>query len=97
DGKGGVIHLGERDCSLQRSHQKLLEETPSPALDPAERERLLGLAVAALKQLGYRSAGTMEFLYQDGAFYFIEMNTRLQVEHPISEMISGIDVVCEQL
>ena len=97
DGNGGAIHLGERDCSLQRSHQKLLEETPSPALDPAARERLLGGAVAALARLGYRGAGTMEFLYEDGAFYFIEMNTRLQVEHPISEMISGVDIVREQL
>jgi acetyl-CoA carboxylase, biotin carboxylase subunit len=97
DGKGGVIHLGERDCSLQRAHQKLLEETPSPALDPPARERLTALAVAALTQLGYKSAGTMEFLYEDGEFYFIEMNTRLQVEHPISEMISGVDIVREQL
>src|SRR5882672_1433656 len=97
DGQGGAIHLGERDCSLQRSHQKLLEETPSPALDPAARQRLTGMAVAALQELGYRSAGTMEFLYEDGEFYFIEMNTRLQVEHPISEMVSGVDIVCEQL
>jgi acetyl-CoA carboxylase, biotin carboxylase subunit len=97
DGQGGVIHLGERDCSLQRAHQKLLEETPSPALVPTAREQLTALAVAALKQLGYKSAGTMEFLYEDGEFYFIEMNTRLQVEHPISEMISGVDIVREQL
>jgi acetyl-CoA carboxylase, biotin carboxylase subunit len=97
DGRGGVIHLGERDCSLQRSHQKLLEETPSPALDDAARERLLAVAVGALENLRYRGAGTVEFLFQDGAFYFIEMNTRLQVEHPISEMISGVDVVREQL
>ena len=97
DGKGGIIHLGERDCSLQRSHQKVLEETPSPALNCAERERLGALAVAALGELGYHSAGTLEFLYQDGEFFFIEMNTRLQVEHPISEMISGIDIVREQL
>jgi len=97
DGRGGVVHLGERDCSLQRSHQKILEETPSPALDPAARERLTGIAVGALERLGYKSAGTMEFLYQDGEFYFIEMNTRLQVEHPISEMISGVDIVREQL
>ena len=97
DGQGAVVHLGERDCSLQRSHQKLLEETPSPALDAATRERLCARAAAALKTLGYKSAGTIEFLYQDGEFYFIEMNTRLQVEHPISEMISGIDIVREQL
>src|SRR5882762_835519 len=97
DGQGGIIHLGERDCSLQRAHQKLLEEAPSPALDPAARDRLTDLAVAALRRLGYKSVGTMEFLYQDGAFYFIEMNTRLQVEHPVSEMISGVDIVREQL
>jgi acetyl-CoA carboxylase biotin carboxylase subunit len=97
DGRGEIIHLGERDCSLQRHHQKLLEETPSPALDSAARRHLVDLAVAALRRLGYKSAGTMEFLYQDGAFFFIEMNTRLQVEHPISEMISGVDVVREQL
>src|SRR5207248_4255589 len=97
DGRGEVIHLGERDCSLQRSHQKLLEETPSPALDADARERLTTLGVGAMSNLGYKSAGTIEFLYQDGAFYFIEMNTRLQVEHPISEMISGVDIVREQL
>ena len=97
DGRGSVIHLGERDCSLQRSHQKLLEETPSPGLDEAERERLTGIAVAALGRLGYKSAGTIEFLYEDGVFSFIEMNTRLQVEHPVSEMISGVDMVHEQL
>src|SRR5947207_8838389 len=97
DGRGSIIHLGERDCSLQRSHQKVLEETPSPALNCTEREQLGTLAVAALGEIGYRSAGTLEFLYQDGEFFFIEMNTRLQVEHPISEMISGIDIVREQL
>ncbi len=97
DGQGGVVHLGERDCSLQRTHQKVLEETPSPALNPDERDRLGSLAVAALRNIGYRSVGTLEFLYQDGEFFFIEMNTRLQVEHPISEMVSGIDIVREQL
>ena len=97
DGQGGVVHLGERDCSLQRAHQKVLEETPSPALNPDERDRLGALAVSALRDIGYRSLGTLEFLYQDGEFYFIEMNTRLQVEHPITEMISGIDIVREQL
>jgi acetyl-CoA carboxylase, biotin carboxylase subunit len=97
DGRGGVIHLGERDCSLQRSHQKVLEETPSPALNAAEREKLALIATNAIRGLGYRSAGTLEFLYQDGEFFFIEMNTRLQVEHPISEEISGVDIVREQI
>jgi len=97
DGRGAVVHLGERDCSLQRLHQKVIEETPSPGLDEAARKRIAAIAVAALEKLGYRSAGTIEFLYQDGEFYFIEMNTRLQVEHPISEMVSGIDLVREQL
>ncbi|MBV9827515.1 MAG: acetyl-CoA carboxylase biotin carboxylase subunit [Alphaproteobacteria bacterium] len=97
DGQGTVVHLGERDCSLQRSHQKILEETRSPALDDAIRERLTSTAVGAMEKFGYRSAGTIEFLYQDGEFFFIEMNTRLQVEHPISEMISGVDMVREQL
>jgi len=97
DGQGGIVHLGERDCSLQRSQQKVLEETPSPALNGEERERLTGLAVVALRDLGYKGAGTLEFLYQDGEFFFIEMNTRLQVEHPITEMISGIDIVREQI
>ena len=98
DGRGEVIHLGERDCSLQRSHQKLLEEAPSPACDPSGARAAAGYSPSrAMRELGYKSAGTMEFLYQDGEFYFIEMNTRLQVEHPISEMISGVDVVREQL
>ena len=97
DGRGNVIHLGERDCSLQRRHQKILEEAPSPALNSEERARLLGLCVEAVRELGYRSAGTFEFLYENGEFYFIEMNTRLQVEHPISEAITGIDLVREQI
>ncbi len=97
DGRGSVVHLGERDCSLQRKHQKVLEETPSPALNARERAAVIKLATDAAAQLGYRGAGTFEFLYQDGAFFFIEMNTRLQVEHPISEMVSGVDVVREQL
>jgi acetyl-CoA carboxylase, biotin carboxylase subunit len=97
DGAGGVIHLGERDCSLQRKHQKILEETPSPALNVTERDRLGLIATEAMRKLGYKSAGTLEFLYQDGEFFFIEMNTRLQVEHPISEMVSGIDLVREQI
>ena len=97
DGQGGVIHLGERDCSLQRKHQKILEETPSPALNGAERERLGRTVTDAMRKLGYKSAGTVEFLYQEGEFFFIEMNTRIQVEHPISEMVSGIDLVREQI
>ncbi|HKT18667.1 MAG TPA: acetyl-CoA carboxylase biotin carboxylase subunit [Stellaceae bacterium] len=97
DGQGHVVHLGERDCSLQRNHQKLLEETPSPGLNPAERQKLFGIVTKAMLQLGYKSAGTLEFLYEDGEFFFIEMNTRLQVEHPISEEVSGVDIVREQI
>ncbi len=97
DGKGGVIHLGERDCSLQRRHQKLLEEAPSPALNARQREEIGQIAINALRDMGYASAGTLEFLFEDGKFFFIEMNTRLQVEHPISEAITGIDLVREQI
>jgi acetyl-CoA carboxylase biotin carboxylase subunit len=97
DAHGNVVHLGERDCSLQRRHQKVLEEAPSPALNATQRQKIGEIATAAMKRLGYRSAGTIEFLYQDGEFYFIEMNTRLQVEHPVSEMITGIDLVREQI
>ena len=97
DGKGNVVHFGERDCSLQRRHQKILEEAPSPALDAKSRDAIGKRVTDALKKINYRSAGTIEFLYEDGQFYFIEMNTRLQVEHPISEMIYGIDLVREQL
>lgn len=97
DGQGEGIHLGERDCSLQRRHQKVLEEAPSPALNPEQRSRIGELAAAAIRKLKYRGAGTMEFLFQDGEFYFIEMNTRLQVEHPITEAVTGIDLVREQI
>ena len=97
DSQGNVVHLGERDCSLQRRHQKVLEEAPSPCLNTAERTRIGNIAVDAIKTMGYLGAGTLEFLYQDGEFYFIEMNTRVQVEHPITEMISGIDIVREQI
>jgi len=97
DGQGSVVHLGERDCSLQRRHQKVLEEAPSPALNAESRARIGDRVTAALSKIGYRSAGTIEFLYEDGEFYFIEMNTRLQVEHPISEMVCDMDLVREQL
>ncbi len=97
DTHGNVIHLGERDCSLQRSHQKVLEEAPSPALNAKERARIGQIGCDAVRKLGYRSAGTIEFLYENGEFYFIEMNTRLQVEHPVTEMISGIDIVREMI
>ena len=97
DGKGRVVHLGERDCSLQRRHQKVVEEAPSPLLDDVQRERLGSIVTTALRKLNYRSLGTVEFLYQDGQFYFIEMNTRLQVEHPVTELITGIDLVREQI
>ncbi len=97
DSQGSVVHFGERDCSLQRRHQKLLEEAGSPAISPEQRTALGETATSALRKLGYRNVGTLEFLYQDGQFAFIEMNTRLQVEHPVTEMICGVDLVREQI
>jgi acetyl-CoA carboxylase biotin carboxylase subunit len=97
DNHGEVVHIGERDCSLQRRHQKVLEEAGSPVITAEQRDALGETVTKALKKIGYRNAGTLEFLYQDGQFAFIEMNTRLQVEHPVSEMISGIDLVREQI
>jgi acetyl-CoA carboxylase biotin carboxylase subunit len=97
DAHGDVVHFGERDCSLQRRHQKLIEEAGSPALTGAARDALGSRVTAALRRLGYRNAGTLEFLYQDGQFAFIEMNTRLQVEHPVTEMVCGVDLVREQI
>jgi acetyl-CoA carboxylase biotin carboxylase subunit len=97
DSHGNVVHFGERDCSLQRRHQKLLEEAGSPALTGAERDALGATVTSGLAKLGYRNAGTLEFLYQDGQFSFIEMNTRLQVEHPVTEMVCGVDLVREQI
>ena len=97
DGKGNAVHLGERDCSLQRRHQKVLEEAPGPAIDPETRARIGKTCAEAVAAIGYAGAGTIEFLYEDGEFYFIEMNTRLQVEHPVTEMITRIDLVNEQL
>jgi acetyl-CoA carboxylase, biotin carboxylase subunit len=97
DGQGNAVHLGERDCSLQRRHQKVWEEGPSPALNPEERARIGAVCAQAMRELHYTGAGTIEFLYEDGAFYFIEMNTRIQVEHPVTEMITGMDLVNEQI
>jgi acetyl-CoA carboxylase biotin carboxylase subunit len=97
DGRGNAIHLGERDCSLQRRHQKVWEEALSPALNQSERDRIGGIVADAMAELKYAGVGTIEFLYEDGEFYFIEMNTRLQVEHPVTEMITGIDLVNEQI
>ena len=97
DGKGGAVHMGERDCSLQRRHQKVLEEAPSPALNPEQRAEMGEIVRQAVAKLKYRGAGTMEFLFEDGKFYFIEMNTRLQVEHPVTEAVTGIDLVREQI
>ena len=97
DGNGNAVHLGERDCSLQRRHQKVLEEAPSPVLSTAERDRMGMICANAMADMGYRGAGTIEFLWENGEFYFIEMNTRLQVEHPVTEMITGLDLVREQI
>ena len=97
DGEGKAVHLGERDCSLQRRHQKVLEEAGSPVITPEERDRVGGIVAKAMADMGYRGAGTIEFLYENGEFYFIEMNTRLQVEHPVTEYITGIDLVREQI
>ena len=97
DQHGNVVHLGERDCSLQRRHQKVFEEAPSPALPVDLRNKLGDSVVAALKEMGYRGVGTLEFLYEDGEFFFMEMNTRIQVEHPVTEMITGIDLIKEQI
>ncbi len=97
DGKGNAIHLGERDCSLQRRHQKVLEESPSPALNAAARDAIGETVAKAMREIGYLGVGTVEFLYEDGNFYFIEMNTRIQVEHPVTEMITDIDLIFEQI
>jgi len=97
DGNGNAIHLGERDCSLQRRHQKVLEEAPSPVISSADRERMGEVCASAMRDMGYRGAGTIEFLWEGGEFFFIEMNTRLQVEHPVTEAITGVDLVREQI
>jgi len=97
DGKGGAVHLGERDCSLQRRHQKVLEEAPGPGIDAATRARIGKVCADAVASIGYAGAGTIEFLYEHGEFFFIEMNTRLQVEHPVTEAVFGVDLVREQI
>jgi acetyl-CoA carboxylase biotin carboxylase subunit len=97
DGQGNAVHLGDRDCSLQRRHQKVLEEAPAPGIDEEARQKVFNSCVQACIEIGYRGAGTFEFLYEDGHFYFIEMNTRIQVEHPVTEMITGIDLIKEQI
>ena len=97
DEQGNAIHLGERDCSMQRRNQKVVEEAPAPGITQEQRDRIGALCIAACERLGYRGAGTMEFLYEDGNFYFIEMNTRIQVEHPVTEMITGVDLIKKQI
>ena len=97
DGEGGAVHYGERDCSVQRRHQKIIEESPAPGITPEQRARMGALCARVVSQLRYRGAGTFEFLYQDGEFYFIEMNTRIQVEHPVTELVTGADLVREQI
>lgn len=97
DGQGNAIHLGDRDCSLQRRHQKVIEEAPPPGIDEKARQEVFARCVQACIEIGYRGAGTFEFLYENGRFYFIEMNTRVQVEHPVSEMVTGVDIVKEML
>jgi acetyl-CoA carboxylase biotin carboxylase subunit len=97
DGKGNAIHLGERDCSIQRRHQKVIEESPSPGLNNDERARVGALAADVIAKMGYRGAGTIEMLYENGQFFFMEMNTRIQVEHPVTEMVTGVDLIREQI
>src|SRR5206468_6696194 len=97
DEKGNIIHLGERECSIQRRHQKVIEESPSTALNADLRRRMADAAIKTARAVKYENAGTTEFLLQDGKFYFIEMNTRVQVEHPITEMVTGVDIVKEQI
>jgi acetyl-CoA carboxylase biotin carboxylase subunit len=97
DGQGNAIHLGERDCSMQRRHQKVVEEAPAPGITPEQRAEIGRICTEACVRIGYRGAGTFEFLYENGRFYFIEMNTRIQVEHPVTELITGIDLVKTQL